>query len=72
MTDSDRFECPCCRQLTLDERGHYEICPKCNWEDDPIQEDKPDFEGGANRLSLNEARRNFLLYGTSDPQSAEE
>ena len=26
--------CPCCGYLTLDERGGYEICPVCYWEDD--------------------------------------
>ncbi len=29
-----RFECPCCGYLTLDERGTYDICPVCFWEDD--------------------------------------
>lgn len=26
--------CPCCGFLTLDERGTFEICPVCFWEDD--------------------------------------
>ena len=34
----------------------YEICPECNWENDPHQLDNPDMRGGANRESLNEAR----------------
>ncbi|MFF1770133.1 CPCC family cysteine-rich protein [Streptomyces sp. NPDC058249] len=28
------YGCPCCGFLTLDERGSYEICPVCFWEDD--------------------------------------
>ncbi|AUX40990.1 uncharacterized protein SOCE26_023920 [Sorangium cellulosum] len=68
MTQSELYDCPCCGQRTLEERGHYEICATCNWEDDPLQEEKPDYEGGANRVSLNTARRNFQLHGTSDPE----
>lgn len=29
-----KFACPCCGCLTLDERGGYDICPVCFWEDD--------------------------------------
>ena len=61
------FECPCCKLQTLTERGHYEICSICNWEDDPLQEERPDYEGGANSMSLNEARRNFM----GSPQNTE-
>nr|WTB36094.1 CPCC family cysteine-rich protein [Streptomyces sp. NBC_00830] len=25
---------PCCRYVTLEQRGMYEICPVCFWEDD--------------------------------------
>lgn len=62
------LECPCCKRRTLTERGHYEICSACNWEDDPLQEKQADLRGGANVVSLNEARRNFLESGTIDPE----
>lgn len=29
-----KFACPCCGCLTLEERGGYDICPVCFWEDD--------------------------------------
>ncbi|QHC36517.1 CPCC family cysteine-rich protein [Komagataeibacter xylinus] len=48
--------CPCCEALTISEYGDYEICMICNWEDDPVQSADPDFSGGANILSLNQAR----------------
>ncbi|MES2421301.1 MAG: CPCC family cysteine-rich protein [Pseudomonadota bacterium] len=32
------------------------MCDSCRWEDDPVQENDPNFAGGANRESLNEAR----------------
>nr|WP_282707098.1 CPCC family cysteine-rich protein [Nonomuraea coxensis] len=28
------YACPCCRYVTLGERGGFEICPVCLWEDD--------------------------------------
>jgi hypothetical protein len=52
-------DCPCCKQRTLTERGHYDICGICGWEDDPLQADDPDYTGGANGPSLNEARLRF-------------
>lgn len=56
MNNSIRW-CPCCHKYEFSEVGSYEICPVCNWEDDPIQEGEADYGGGANVMSLNEARR---------------
>ena len=63
------YPCPCCGFLTLGESppGSYEICPVCWWEDDQVQYRDPSYEGGANRVSLAQARRNFLDFGASDP-----
>ncbi|MCC4257382.1 CPCC family cysteine-rich protein [Sphingobium lactosutens] len=62
------FRCPCCRCATLSERGGYEICPVCFWEDDG--QDDPDAElvrGGPNgSLSLLKARINFAQIGAGD------
>lgn len=54
--DEQLFPCPCCGNLTLSEPGEYEICPVCQWEDDPVQGRDPDYAGGANKESLNECR----------------
>lgn len=51
--------CPCCGKFKLDEVGKYEICGICGWEDDPVQRKDPDFDGGANIISLNEARDRY-------------
>ncbi|HEI2325144.1 TPA: hypothetical protein SI485_004590, partial [Escherichia coli] len=32
--EPDLYKCPCCGYLTLPERGQYDICPVCQWEDD--------------------------------------
>ncbi|QEM81961.1 CPCC family cysteine-rich protein [Halomonas binhaiensis] len=57
---SELFECPCCRSFTISELGEYEICSVCNWEDDPVQSANPDYAGGANQQSLNQARQEWL------------
>ncbi|MGW9133071.1 CPCC family cysteine-rich protein [Streptomyces sp. NPDC055681] len=65
------YRCPCCGFLTLDERGTYEICPVCFWEDDGQDDHDADrVRGGPNgRLSLTEARRNFHDIGACDERS---
>ncbi len=53
--------CPCCGCRTLTERGAYDICPVCGWEDDGQDDADADVvRGGPNgRLSLAAARRAF-------------
>jgi len=65
----ERFACPCCGCLTRSEAdpGTYDICPVCFWEDDPVQAEDPQYGGGANVVSLNEARANYGSIGASDP-----
>jgi len=62
------FPCPCCGFLTLSEPppGTFEVCPVCLWEDDAVQFADPDFAGGANVVSLREARANFVAFGASE------
>lgn len=77
------YACPCCGYKTLDREppGTYDVCPVCFWEDDRIQYADPDYEGGANVVSLRQAQRSFLEIGVSElrfkenvrtPQSGEE
>jgi hypothetical protein len=46
--------------------GSYEICPVCFWEDDLVQNEDPSYAGGANQVSLNEARRNYIEFGAAE------
>ena len=59
-----RYRCPCCSYLTLPERGGYDICCLCNWEDDGQDDPRAnDTWGGPNgAYSLAEARRNFARH----------
>ena len=51
-------KCICCGLGYVDDDGG-DICTICGWQDDDIQNDDPNFAGGANTLSLNEHRKNF-------------
>lgn len=51
--------CPCCGEYTIYGVGRFDGCTNCNWEDDGLQRDEPDYTGGANEMSLNEARKAY-------------
>ena len=53
--------CPVCGQTEFSEIGSYEICDVCGWEDDDYQMRFPDSDGGANHISLNQARQAYLM-----------
>ena len=63
-----RYACRCCGYLTLMEQpdNTFEICPVCRWNDDGLQFEDPDRTGGANTVSLNQARSNFRRFRVSD------
>ncbi len=63
------YPCPCCGFLTLSEPppGTYQICAVCWWEDDLVQAQDPHFAGGANVVSLAQAKENYRAFGASDP-----
>ncbi len=65
---NQKYKCPCCGYYTYTEKpnGNYAICPVCFWEDDPIQLNDPDYTGGANTVSLNQARENFIKFGACE------
>jgi len=62
------FFCKCCGYNTLSEfpNGTFEICEICFWEDDIIQSNNPNYEGGSNRISLNHAKENFEKFGACE------
>lgn len=47
-----------CRVCGLGNIEHsYQICKYCGWEDDDIQNDNPEYRGGANHMSLNQYKK---------------
>ncbi|MGM1019065.1 MAG: CPCC family cysteine-rich protein [Bacillota bacterium] len=63
-----KYACPCCGYKTLDEEppGTYDICEICFWEDDGVQFANPEFEGGANKVSLRQGQRNYEEFGACE------
>src|SRR5579863_7782582 len=55
-----RYRCPCCHYKTLEERGGYDICPVCFWEDDGQDDEDADTKRvfSPNHMSLTQAREN--------------
>lgn len=52
--------CPCCGSRIFTSLGQYEICNVCGWEDDPVQSTDPNYGGGANKQSLNQAKKEWF------------
>ncbi|MCC8135609.1 MAG: hypothetical protein LIO40_02905 [Ruminococcus sp.] len=50
-----KHKCPVCGKYEFENRDSFDICEVCGWEDDDFQLKKPDYKGGANKMSLNEA-----------------
>lgn len=59
------YTCPCCGHPDLAERGVYEICGECGWEDDGQDDhDSAVIRGGPNgHMSLDAARAEYARTG---------
>ena len=70
---AERFQCPCCGCLTLDEPFAYDICEVCYWEDDGQNDHNADsVYGGPNgHLSLTQARANYRAFGACEESMIE-
>jgi hypothetical protein len=62
------YRCPCCGFKTLTQRGGFEICQVCFWEDDGQDDHDADtIRGGPNGvLSLSAGRRSFKALGACE------
>src|SRR5262245_54638299 len=60
------YTCPCCGHATLPERGGYDICRECGWEDDGQDDhDSSVSRDGPNgpNFSLDDARAEYVARG---------
>ncbi|MBQ4497691.1 MAG: hypothetical protein II973_09345 [Spirochaetaceae bacterium] len=59
------IRCPCCGCLTIDDSDSVitDICEVCFWQYDKTAQDMPDKIIGANKVSLNTAKKNYRLMG---------
>ena len=66
-----KYTCPCCGYKTLDEEppGTYETCDVCNWQEDAVMNENPDYWGGANAVCLRQAQRNFMKFAAKEKKS---
>lgn len=60
MEKKKNKKCACCGEESLPANSEFEICPVCGWEDDDIQNSDPQFEGGANDMCLEQARKAYF------------
>ena len=60
------MKCVVCGKYEFEEYDDYDICPVCNWENDNLQYDDHNYSGGANKLSVNEARIEYFVMTCSD------
>ncbi len=62
------YQCPCCGYYTLMEEPNntFNICPVCYWEDD-LSQLLDHTLCGANPVSLEQARKNYLDFGACEP-----
>ncbi len=58
--------CPVCEKHFFKQDNYFEYCPVCGWQDDAVQRKNPDYSGGANVVSLNEYRKQWLEKDKSD------
>jgi hypothetical protein len=61
------YVCPCCGyKIHAEPPGSDDICDICYWEDDISQLRFPRMTGGANKISLIDAQKNFNTYGACE------
>ena len=61
------IKCPVCGEYEFSIDDDFDVCGVCGWENDGLQLDEPDYRGGANEMSLNEAK---VAWGQQKEPSA--
>ncbi|MCI3938781.1 hypothetical protein MQX03_16400 [Chryseobacterium aahli] len=57
-------QCYCCGCFTLKERGNYNICKACFWEDDGCFDLKK--ISHSNHMTLEKGKENFIKFGACE------
>jgi hypothetical protein len=61
--ETKRIKCPVCGQFSFERMNNFEVFEVCGWENDGVQYGNPDYDGGANELSLNQFREQWQEAG---------
>lgn len=67
MKNVGYYECPVCGKYKFNKEGDYVICKYCGWENDPVMNADPGYEGGANDLSQIDYRLRYNYYVKQNP-----
>ncbi len=59
----EKIKCPVCGKYEFEEEGDFDICENCGWQNDPLQMKDANYRGGANKESLNEAKKIYAETG---------
>lgn len=68
------YKCECCGEKTIEKLGWFLPCDNCGWCEDIVQTKRPDYRGGYNVISLNEAKEIYkksLLNGLNPVEEFE-
>lgn len=63
-----KIKCPCCGNYTIDGEDEVivDICPVCFWQYDVVGQEYNESIIGPNKVSLNEAKKNYKKTRVSD------
>lgn len=54
-----QYKCPVCGKHDFSEDEDYSFCPVCGWANAQVQRDDYDYWGGANDMSVKQAREAY-------------
>ena len=57
INDFDKYPRKCIACGLGDIKMFHNVCRVCGWEDDGLQNEDPDYPGGANQMSLNQYKK---------------
>ena len=61
------IRCPVCSKYEFAMSNNFDVCAVCEWENDGVQLQDPDYDGGANDLSLNDYKAEWQKRNSQSP-----
>jgi len=72
---NDNAQCPCCGNYTIFYDPELEVtndvCEVCYWQYDWVSHSNPTISIGPNRVSFNQARKNYKRFGACEKRLIE-
>ena len=54
------IKCPVCGEYEFEAHNDFDACDICHWQNDGVQLSDPTYWGGANDLSLNDFKKQWM------------